>query len=257
MIFEDLDSRMVETQYGRIHALTHLHEGAKQVFVFLHGLRADVRSWKRLIPYLDDNWGIVLLDMLGHGESDAPHIDYTPDMQARIVSEVVSKLVSGSYVLVGNSYGGWIAAFGAAYGIYGDRISGIVLEDAAGLREEMDDMMKSISYKEFYDMQMKKLSMLNRDEVKGSMDYVVSSIIGTEKGKYLLGRDELGRIKTRCLIVWGTNDSTIDKKYAGYFNSYIRESELVFIEEGGHVPHFLKPSEFANALKRFAGQQLQ
>ena len=45
-----------------------------------------------------------------------------------------------------------------------------MLEDAAGLREEMDDMMKSISYEEFYGTQMKKLSMLNRDEVKGSSD---------------------------------------------------------------------------------------
>ncbi|OJT94685.1 acetoin dehydrogenase E2 subunit dihydrolipoyllysine-residue acetyltransferase [Candidatus Micrarchaeum sp.] len=251
MIFEDLDSRMVETQYGRIHALTHLNEGAKQVFVFLHGLRADARSWKRLIPYLDDDWEIVLLDMMGHGESDAPHIDYTPDMQAKAVSGAVSKLVSGSYVLIGNSYGGWIAAFGAANGIYGDKISGIVLEDAAGLREEMNDTMKSITYDEFYGMQMKKLSMLNRDEVKGSTDYVVSSIIGADKEKYLLGREELGRIKARCTIVWGTDDRTIDKKYASYFNSYIKGSELVFIEGGGHVPHFSKPSEFANVLKRF------
>jgi pimeloyl-ACP methyl ester carboxylesterase len=252
MIFEDLESKIVETQYGRIHALTHMPESAKHVFVFLHGLRADVRSWKRLIPYLDDDWGIVLLDMLGHGESDAPHMDYTPEVQARAVSDAALQLVPCSYILVGNSYGGWITAYGSANGIYGNNISGIVLEDSAGLREEMEDTLKSITYEEFYDMQIKKLSMLNRNEVKCSRDYVVSSIIGKEKSKYLLGREELGRIKSRCLIVWGTDDKTIDKKYAGYFNDYISGSELVLVDGGGHVPHFSKPSEFANALKRFA-----
>ncbi|MEM0154368.1 MAG: alpha/beta hydrolase [Methanothrix sp.] len=251
MIFEELDSKIVETRHGKIHALVHIPENAKHIFVFLHGLRADVRSWKRLVPYLDKDIGIVLIDMLGHGESDAPHIDYTPEVQAVAVSDAISRIVSGSYVLVGNSYGGWIAAYGAANGVYRNGINGIVLEDSAGLKEEIDDVMKSLTYDEFYDMQMKKVSMLNRNEVKGSNDYVVDSIIGSEKERYLLGKEELGRIGIKCLIVWGTDDKTIDKKYAGYFNSYIKGSDLVFIEGGGHVPHFLKPSEFAEALERF------
>ncbi|MCL4388107.1 alpha/beta hydrolase [Candidatus Marsarchaeota archaeon] len=251
MMFEDLDSKMVETRYGQIHALVHIPLGAKLSFVFLHGLRADVRSWKRLIPYLGDGIGIVLIDMLGHGESDAPHIDYTPEVQASAVLEVVSKLVSGSYVVVGNSYGGWITAYGAATGAFGKNISGIVLEDAAGLREEMEDTLKSMSYDEFYSMQMKKISMLNRNEVGEGHDYVVSSIIGIGNTKYLLGSKELGRIKDRCIVIWGTDDKIIDKKYAYAFGKYINGSELVFIDGGGHVPHFLRPSEFAQALKRF------
>ncbi len=251
MMFEDLDSKRVETRYGQIHALVHIPLGAKFSFVFLHGLRADVRSWKRLVPYLGDDVGIVLIDMLGHGESEAPHIDYTPEVQVAAVSEAVSTLVQGSYVVVGNSYGGWITAYGAATGAFGKNISGIVLEDAAGLREEMEDTLKSMSYDEFYSMQMKKIRRLNRNGVSEGYDYVVSSIIGIGNAKYLLGSEELGRIRGRCIVVWGTDDKTINKKYAYAFGRYIKGSELVFIDGGGHVPHFLRPLEFAQALKRF------
>ena len=44
--------------------------------VFLHGLGADQTSWRLLAPAFEDNYRVVLLDLIGAGNSDTSAYDY-------------------------------------------------------------------------------------------------------------------------------------------------------------------------------------
>ncbi|RZK97587.1 MAG: alpha/beta hydrolase, partial [Hymenobacter sp.] len=44
--------------------------------VFLHGLGSDQTSWRRLAPAFEDRYQVLLLDLVGAGQSDAAAYDY-------------------------------------------------------------------------------------------------------------------------------------------------------------------------------------
>ena len=119
------------------------NELSRKKVVFLHGLGADTRVFKRLIEILPAKIEGYLVDLLGHGESEAPNIEYTVENQAKAVGEFIKEMeIEQSCYLFGNSYGGWVAAT-MAQGKY-DGL-GVILEDAVGLKEYFEDISKSIS----------------------------------------------------------------------------------------------------------------
>lgn len=58
-------------------------------------------------------------------------------------------------------------------------------------------------------------------------------------------------ISTPTLIVWGGNDRLTGPKVARMFNEKIAGSELVIIDECGHVPMLERPDEFNRAVYDF------
>lgn len=46
--------------------------GKKPVLVLLHGLAANGECWKGLIPFLANDFDIIMPDSRGHGESSLP-----------------------------------------------------------------------------------------------------------------------------------------------------------------------------------------
>ncbi|MDE1855880.1 MAG: hypothetical protein KGH49_01440, partial [Candidatus Micrarchaeota archaeon] len=55
---------------GMIHYKRHKADGKK--FIFLHGIGGTTKVWSRLMQFMPDNLDISLVDLLGHGKSDAP-----------------------------------------------------------------------------------------------------------------------------------------------------------------------------------------
>jgi len=245
MLYESLETEFVQAKAGKIHVLKNGIAEKEKNLIFLHGMGANTMTWERLIPYIGDSYGIVLIDMLGHGLSDAPKLDYTPKLQAETVSEIKTSLGIGKYSLVGNSYGGWIAAYGCSKGIFTtmDGLENLVLEDSAGLKKEVEDEIKKTGYDKFVEYMVKKSL-----EINGNKEYVMRSIMKSENSEYLLDADLLGKIKTKTTIVWGSNDKIIPIGYADMFLNGIKGSRLITIENGGHVPHYFRPMDFAKAL---------
>src|SRR5215218_2720103 len=55
----------------------------KEAVVFVHGWTADLSSWRSQVPALKDRARLVLVDLPGHGKSDAPKTDYTMEFMAK------------------------------------------------------------------------------------------------------------------------------------------------------------------------------
>ena len=80
---------------------------ATLTLVFIHGIARSKASWMFVAPRLMNTHRVVLVDLLGHGDSDKPaNCDYSIGMQADILRKLILELDLRNVVLIGSSYGG-------------------------------------------------------------------------------------------------------------------------------------------------------
>lgn len=89
------DSKVHYKEYG---------QGEKSL-IFIHGWGCDLNTWKYQFDYFKDKYHLVLIDLPGYGQSDKVEKDYTIDLFAQSVSEVIRNLEIKNPVLVAHSMG--------------------------------------------------------------------------------------------------------------------------------------------------------
>ncbi len=241
---KDLSSMQVSTLEGKLHCMRHQTHGKR--LVFLHGMGSSTRAWKRLLDYLPYDYDITLIDMLGHGLSDAPEVDYTVGLQVHAVLDVMNTLGLHDCYLIGHSYGAWVAAIIA---MTQKDTAGLVLEDPAGLSDYLYDIASSPAFEQNKDAMLRELKIL------GNKEYVIRSMMENgENPQGMLTRENLRRISAPTLLVWGTNDYTIPIKYIDIFASSIRKASTAKIQGAGHEPHYTNAKETADAIIGFIGK---
>jgi len=238
---KDFEDGFEYTSLGAIHFMHHPGEGKR--IIFLHGMGASTKAWTKLVQYLPDNLDIFLIDLLGHGASDAPiDIDYTVSNQFQALREFIALQNNGDSFIFGHSYGAWVAAY---YASQPHGCKGIILEDAAGLKENFDSIMES-GAEEFKERMLKQLLA-----TKGNRDYVFNSIINSDFKEDQLTQEMLSSIKVPTKIIWGSNDEAVDIAYAKIFNERIRGSSLSIVEGAGHEPHYTNPEDVCKIIMEF------
>lgn len=240
---KDFEEGYSPTSLGNIYYMHHKSDGEK--LIFLHGLSYDTKSWKKLVEVLPDKLDVYLVDLLGHGKSDAPKIDYVISTQVQALHEFISLNNNGNSYLVGNSYGSWVAAY---YASLPYQLKGLILEDVAGIKAQSDDFKNLGNYgekkKDLYDKAM---------SIVGNKDYVIQSIV--ENGDVEeLDEKNLSRINVRTLLIWGSQDKMVDPKYSKVLKEEIKGSELFFVEGAGHTPHWSHPEDVAKRILEFIGE---
>lgn len=82
-------------------------EGVEQTIVFQHGYAGVGESWELQINHFSQNYRVIVPDMRGHGQSDAPYSDYTMDELTSDLYAIVKHLhLPEKFILVGHSFGG-------------------------------------------------------------------------------------------------------------------------------------------------------
>ncbi len=232
-----------DTSLGKIHYL--YHSGAGEKIIFLHGFGMDTRVWSRLVEHLPDNLDVTLIDLLGYGSSEAPDIDYTVSVQFQMLREFIALKNTGDSYIFGHSYGGWIAAYFAAQPY---TCRGIILEDAAGMKDYFDSIIDMGMANDYKEMQIKTAMKLNSNR-----EHVIRSTVNSDFVEDQLTPELLGRIDKRVLIIWGSEDDIIEKKFAVMLNKSIRNSLLEFVDGAKHNPHYSDPEKVALLILDFIG----
>lgn len=83
--------------------------------VFLHGFPESHRTWRGLVPLLEDDYRLIMPDQRGFAASDAPQDlkDYATDKIVADLFALVDRLGLDDFTLVGHDWGGavsWAAA---------------------------------------------------------------------------------------------------------------------------------------------------
>lgn len=243
MLYDELEDGYVNTSLGQIHYKQHF--GGRTKIVFLHGFASSTKSWVKLIECLPEDLNLCFIDLLGHGGSDAPYINYTVAVHARVVWEFIEAKGMQDCCIFGHSYGGWIAGL-IAQGGFGE--GGLVLEDAMGLKDYFDDLENDGMKDSFNNRWAEEARIL------GLSEHVIESSVGADKVADELTAEGLGRVARRAMVVWGGKDTVVSMKYAKLFSKYMKGSSLNIIEEAGHVPHYTNAKDVATMLMRFIGR---
>ncbi|MGH9931472.1 MAG: alpha/beta fold hydrolase [Pyrinomonadaceae bacterium] len=253
--------------------------GAGDPILCLHGLGANLYSWRYFIAPFSQNNQLILVDFKGCGKSPKPRDrhysieDKADDIYNLILEEDLTNLT-----LVGNSLGGAIALLVAMrLGQQNpDHLSRLVLIDSAGAKNHMPGHLKlvrsvlgaPIIYFTPVKLAAKMtLRMCYYDRTNVTRDHVeaYAAPIASPGGRHALletarqcvppNVDELisklSTIRVPTLILWGREDKVIPLKVGELLHQLIPNSSLEVIEQCGHIPQEEKPDETIMRISRF------
>ena len=110
-LFPGYDSKFVDTSAGKIFVRIG---GKGSPLLLLHGYPQSTAMWHRLAPLLDKDFRLVIADLPGYGQSDAPesgdgHAPYDKRSMANAMVEMMEKLGHKKFALAGHDRGGRVA----------------------------------------------------------------------------------------------------------------------------------------------------
>lgn len=81
------------------------YEREGDAIILLHFSGANLMMWQRAVPYFQDHYRLILVDLRGHGKSDKPETGYHIDEMARDVVGIMDHLRLERAHIVGSSLG--------------------------------------------------------------------------------------------------------------------------------------------------------
>jgi 2-hydroxy-6-oxonona-2,4-dienedioate hydrolase len=247
--------------------LHYVDLGTGPTVIFLHGLADDVGVWQQVLPAVSAKHRAIALDQIGFGRSDKPLLSYQVNTFVDFLDGFLNELKIDHASLVGNSFGGWVAA---SYTLaHPERVERLLLSDAAGyaalvktmdpralsaLRLASREDIRYLGPLTFHDKRFyQDIDLAFKQRVTTGDSYTVSQFLNSMiRGEDILdGR--LGKIEKPTLIIWGREDKLIPVRFAARFNKEINASQLRVIDSCGHMPHVECPEKFNDALLQFLG----
>jgi pimeloyl-ACP methyl ester carboxylesterase len=211
---------------------------------------------------------VLAVDLPGFGRSDPRDDDYGPERLVSAVRTVVDVCAARSLEVLGHSSGAALALLFAAD--HEPKVRRIILVDAAGiLRPEV--LLRGQLHQALTPMR-KKVPGASKavQAVGGALIQAVQGLVPNAKAiaeTGLLGDSPsvraatalldynfgyaIERVRSPTLILWGEEDQVAPPRIAHLLDDRIADSELSFIEKGGHVLMKDQPKEMAEAAVRF------
>jgi 2-succinyl-6-hydroxy-2,4-cyclohexadiene-1-carboxylate synthase len=90
---------------GSIELQVREYEREGDAIIFLHFSGVNLMMWQGVVPYFQDDYRLVLVDLRGHGKSDKPQTGYHIDEMARDIVGVMAHLELDRAHIVGSSLG--------------------------------------------------------------------------------------------------------------------------------------------------------
>lgn len=212
----------LQTSQGKVSFL--FREGTKYL-ILLHGLGGIGNNFMKISSCIPEDYGIVLPDLLGHGQSARPN-NITITNQADMIHELIGAMDIKEFFIGGNSYGGWVAL---SYEVKYADSQGLILIDNAGTNPTVGDQGEE-SVEKF-------MSRIERVSPKNDMKIMRQIVENNTGSKYKIDAEKLRKIGKRSLIIWGKEDQMIPVEYGIRANENMQNSKLVIIENGTHTPH--------------------
>lgn len=243
-------------------------------FVFVHGVGSNKDSFIQVARHMKDRH-VVLVDLLGHGDSDAPlDGDYRIDAQSQRLHVFIKALGFDKVHLVGHSMGGWVAARYARD--FADSLASLVLVAAAGVASAQDGLV----YRRIAAGERNPLTWTTIAEGKESLTYLmenpprvpkrlleVSLRRSIETADFYsmvhkqyrgpsapVAEEDLAGSDVASLILWGRNDKVLHVSGAEILAEVMNNAAVEILEMTGHAPTVEAPEVLAESITRFVDE---
>jgi pimeloyl-ACP methyl ester carboxylesterase len=236
--------------------------------LLIHGFDSSLLEFRRLLPLLQFEREIWAVDLLGFGFTERlPGLNYSPQLIQAHLYQFWQTMIQRPMVMVGASMGGATAIdFTLAHP---EAVAKLILIDSAGFTKPPTtgklmfppidklataflsnrNVRQRISQAAYYapkwaspDAQLCAALHLQCE------NWSKAIITFTKSGGYGYYGDRLANIPQPSLILWGANDKILGIKDADRFHQNLPDSQLIWMEKCGHVPHLEQPQITATAI---------
>lgn len=228
--------------------------------VLIHGFGLDRSIWRKMVfEYMPDQF-VILPDVRGHGESDAPSGPYSMNQLADDLAGLLHILNVDKVIVCGHSMGGYISlAFAERYS---QQLAGLGLitsraeADSAGKRKSRYDLVERIRGRGAIELAESLAPRLSKDEtiIRETYDKIrQTSPMGLIGASQAMAErpdrhDLLKKITVPALVVASEEDQIVDLEDAKEMASLFPNAEFLAIPEAGHMPMWENPPVLAKGL---------
>ncbi len=271
------DGRFVAVNGLQMFAIT---KGSGRDIVLIHGNPASTYSWRKVIEPLAAHYRVHAIDLPGYGFSDKPDgASYAPDWMAAHVVGYLDSAGIAQAVLVGNSMGGHVATEAAI--LHPERVAGLVLIGAAGLPRPDPPQPLAFRLAQWPILGPILRALPGRGRVREGLERAVydpSQITEADVDAYYAplrtaGGDnafiarlghrvpddrpaQVRTIRAPTLVLTGDTDRLVPPSIARRYHELIAGSELVVLEQTGHLPQEERPERVVAEITRWVDAHL-
>ena len=233
-----------------------LEYGKGVPLVMLHGMMGSPENWEPMFKDLPAGCRAVALRFPFF--RDGFDFDSVPAITDYALS-YLDEAGFEQFVLCGNSLGGHVALDLAL--TLPDRAAGLVLTGSSGLFERTFGTVVTRPPREWVYGKIREIFYSESHVTEKMVDDVIEVISVRRNLRMLIQiaksakrdnvAERLANIKCPALLIWGRQDQITPPQVAGEFHKYLRNSELVWMEQCGHAPMMEYPHDFAVNLGRW------
>ncbi|AYA36060.1 alpha/beta hydrolase [Hymenobacter oligotrophus] len=246
----------------------------KQPMVFVHGFGCDQRMWRLVAPAFEANYRVVLLDLVGAGQSDLgaynPERYRTLHGHAADVLEIMEALGLREVVFVGHSVSAMIGVLAANQ--QPERFARLVLVGPSPRyindqgyhggfeRADIEELLEAMDSNYLGWSGAIAPVIMGNPERPELTDELNNSFCSTNPAvarhfarvTFLSdNRADLPRVQVPTLILQCAHDAIAPRTVGSYMHRHIPGSELVLLDTSGHCPHISAPEVTIAAIENF------
>jgi pimeloyl-ACP methyl ester carboxylesterase len=91
------------------NSIVYYRGGTGKTIMFVHGITTYSFIWRKMVPWFIDNYDVILIDLLGCGDSDKPlNEDFSLKRQAFLIKEFSGKMGLSQFHMVCHDVGGGV-----------------------------------------------------------------------------------------------------------------------------------------------------
>jgi pimeloyl-ACP methyl ester carboxylesterase len=238
------------------------HQGTGSKLLLLHG-GGGLDHRAKFLGLLAAHFEVIAPSHPGFGHSPLPdRFDSVADL-AYLYLDLLDALEARDVILMGFSFGGWVAAEIAVRCAH--RLRQVILVAPVGIKvgdRETRDIPDI-----FATAPDKVAAMMFHDPAKAAVDYGSMTdeelqIVARNRESLALYtwepymhnpklRYQLGRIPIPTLLLRGASDGLVSEQYARAYAALIPNARLEIIPEAGHAPQAEQPDEFVKRVVAF------
>jgi 3-oxoadipate enol-lactonase len=249
-------------------SLNYQIDGKGPAVTFINGLTMDVNGWYFQVPAFSENYKVLRYDCRGQGQSDKPDTDYSQEMHAEDLKDLLDKLEIQKTHIIGLSNGGMVAQHFTVK--YPEKVGALVLVDTCshvntllelflkawikatqvgGSELRYDVALPVLFAEDFVKRNLDSIIALREISIKNNPPKPVVNLARSCLGHNI--KDRISAITAPALIIVGEEDILIPPKYSRILHENIKGSQLVTLKNCGHVPPIEKPEEFNETVLGF------
>ncbi|MCG8380046.1 MAG: alpha/beta hydrolase [Proteobacteria bacterium] len=263
--------------------LRYIKTGSGEPLLLLHTLRTQLDMFQNVIPCLSEYFTVYAFDYPGHGYSDIPEVEYTPEFLLSIVEGFIEKNNFDNVTVVGESIGGTLGLllaakanpkvknvisinpydYGNGYGITRGSWVGRILFYMNNIPVFGATNWRLRFYPAF--LHIMQGGVANKNVLPTDLMHEIDRV-GNRPNQYRAfmslirnfplwekAKHEYSKIKTPVLLIYGENDwSTIEERLET--KSKIPLAEFKTVPDSGHFLSLEEPSWLIELIIKFASK---